>query len=58
MLELIKSVNFKKIIAVGEKSKLQLGQMGIDASVVRHPANGGAPKFREQIIKVIKNKRL
>ncbi|MHC4268606.1 MAG: uracil-DNA glycosylase [Planctomycetota bacterium] len=58
MLELLKSVNFKKIIAVGEKSKIQLGQMGIDASVVRHPANGGAPKFREQIIKVIKNKRL
>ncbi len=58
MLELLKLVNFKKIIAVGEKSRIQLGQMGIDASVVRHPANGGAPKFREQIIKVIKNKRL
>ncbi len=58
MLELLKLANFKKIIAVGEKSRIQLGQMGIDASVVRHPANGGAPKFREQIIKVIKNKRL
>jgi len=58
MLELLKSVNVTKIIAVGEKSRIQLGEMGIDASMVRHPANGGAPKFREQIIQVIKNKRL
>lgn len=58
MLELLKSVNATKIIAVGEKSRIQLGEMGIDASMVRHPANGGAPKFREQIIKVINNKRL
>ena len=56
LLELLKSVNFKKIIAVGQKSRIQLGEMGVDASMVRHPANGGAPKFREQIIKVIKNK--
>jgi hypothetical protein len=55
MLELLKSVNVTKIIAVGEKSRIQLREMGIDASMVRHPANGGAPKFREQIIKVIKN---
>jgi len=53
MLELLKSVNVAKIIAIGEKSKIQLGEMGIDASIVRHPANGGAPKFREQIIQVI-----
>ncbi len=58
MLELLKSVNVTKIIAVGEKSRIQLGEMGIDASMVRHPANGGAPKFREQIIKVINNQRL
>jgi hypothetical protein len=56
MLELLKSVNVAKIIAVGEKSRIQLGEMDIDASMVRHPANGGAPKFREQIIQVIKNK--
>jgi hypothetical protein len=56
MLALLKSVNVSKVIAVGEKSRIQLGEMGIDASMVRHPANGGAPKFREQIIQVIKNK--
>ncbi|MBT3355052.1 MAG: uracil-DNA glycosylase [Candidatus Scalindua sp.] len=56
MLALLQSVNVSKVIAVGEKSRIQLGEMGIDASMVRHPANGGAPKFREQIIQVIKNK--
>ncbi|MDP6923178.1 MAG: uracil-DNA glycosylase [Candidatus Scalindua sp.] len=55
MLALLESVNVTKVIAVGEKSRIQLGEMGIDASMVRHPANGGAPKFREQIIQVIKN---
>jgi len=55
MLELLKSANVTKVIAVGEKSRIQLEEMGIDASMVRHPANGGAPKFREQIIQVIKN---
>ncbi len=55
MLALLESVNVTKVIAVGEKSRIQLGEMGIDASMVRHPANGGATKFREQIIQVIKN---
>ncbi len=57
VLELLKSVNVTKIIAVGEKARIQLGEMGVDALMVRHPANGGAPKFREQIIEVIKSKR-
>ncbi len=55
-LELLKLINVTKVIAVGEKSKIQLGQMGIDAAIVRHPANGGATKFREQIVQVIKSK--
>ncbi|GAX61034.1 parvulin-like peptidyl-prolyl isomerase [Candidatus Scalindua japonica] len=54
MLELLKSVNVSKIIAVGEKSRVQLREMDIDALMVRHPANGGASKFREQIIQAIK----
>ncbi len=56
MLELLKLIKVTKVIAVGEKSKIQLRQMGIDAAIVRHPANGGATKFREQIVQVIKNK--
>ena len=53
--ELLKATNVSRIIAVGEKAKIQLGDMGITAPVVRHPANGGAGKFREQIIREIRN---
>ena len=51
--ELLNITNAKKIIAIGEKARLQCRKTGIDAPTVRHPANGGAGKFREQIIKVI-----
>jgi len=51
--ELINITNVKKVIAIGEKARKQCKKTGIDAPTVRHPANGGAGKFREQIIKVI-----
>lgn len=38
----------EKIVAVGEKAALQLEKLKIDFHKVRHPANGGAGKFREQ----------
>ncbi len=37
-----------KVIAVGEKSHTIMRQSGIEAIKVRHPANGGASKFRRQ----------
>jgi hypothetical protein len=37
-----------KIIAVGEKSMAVMHQAGIEAIKVRHPAHGGASKFRIQ----------
>ncbi len=40
---------FRQIVAVGEKSSAQLTQLGITAAKVRHPANGGAGQFREQL---------
>lgn len=40
---------FKRVVAVGEKSAAQLQQLGIIADKVRHPANGGAGKFRSQL---------
>lgn len=45
--------NFSQIVAVGEKSALQLGQLGISATKVRHPANGGAGQFREQLRQIL-----
>lgn len=40
---------FRRIVAVGEKAFLQLTQMGVPVDKVRHPANGGAGKFRRQM---------
>ena len=40
---------FRQVIAVGEKSSTQMTQLGIRAAKVRHPANGGAGQFREQL---------
>lgn len=39
----------QKIIAVGKKCEQVLDQFGTDYIPVRHPANGGAPKFRRQM---------
>lgn len=36
-----------KLIAIGQKSANTLTEHGLDAIVLRHPANGGAGKFRE-----------
>lgn len=38
-----------KMVAVGRKCELSLSQLGVDHIPVRHPANGGAPKFRKQV---------
>ena len=38
-----------KIVAVGRKCEETLKTLGIEHLHVRHPANGGAPKFRRQL---------
>lgn len=45
-IELFENV---KVIAVGRKCEQSLTDLGIAHTGVRHPANGGAPKFREQV---------
>jgi hypothetical protein len=40
---------FRRVVAIGEKSAAQLAQLEIVALKVRHPANGGAGKFRSQL---------
>jgi hypothetical protein len=49
LLQLLELGKFRQIVAVGEKAALQLTQLGIKATKVRHPANGGAGQFREQL---------
>lgn len=39
----------RKIIAVGRKCEQVLDEFGVGYTPVRHPANGGAPKFRKQL---------
>jgi hypothetical protein len=46
--QLVKIAGTEKIIAVGEKSYAILNQLGIRSIKVRHPANAGARKFRQQ----------
>jgi hypothetical protein len=47
--QLLQIGQFQQLIAVGEKSAVQLQQLGIAAVKVRHPANGGAGLFRQQM---------
>ena len=49
---LISILNPSKTIAVGEKAAQQLRKAKINHTKVRHPANGGATKFREQFKKL------
>jgi len=51
---LLQAFDFKKIIALGNKADASLRTMGIKAEKVRHPAMGGAERFREQFLEIIK----
>ncbi len=51
---LIGLAGIETIIAVGNKSKEHLDRLGIPAPKVRHPANGGAKKFRDQLERLVK----
>jgi hypothetical protein len=51
--QLVKITGTEKIIAVGEKAYAILNQLGFRSIKVRHPANAGARKFRQQFSKFI-----
>ena len=50
---LLKAFDFKKIIALGNKADGSLRAMGIETQKVRHPAMGGAERFREQFFNIV-----
>jgi uracil-DNA glycosylase len=43
----------RRIVAVGEKASILLTEAGLAHAKVRHPANGGAGKFRDQFAALI-----
>jgi uracil-DNA glycosylase len=50
---LLKAFDFKKIIALGNKADGALRAMDIKTQKVRHPAMGGAERFREQFLNIV-----
>ena len=42
------------VVAVGRKCEESLNLLGVEHTAVRHPANGGAPKFRAQVNELVK----
>ncbi len=53
---LLKMTNIEKVIAAGAKAESLLLEMGLECKRVRHPANGGATRFREEFRREIKRK--
>jgi uracil-DNA glycosylase len=45
------------VVAVGRKCEQSLTELGIEHTGVRHPANGGAPKFRMQLQELVQSKK-
>jgi len=56
LLQLLALGNFDRVVAIGEKSAAQLEKLGVQADKVRHPANGGAGKFRTQMLQLLQGK--
>ncbi|MEE8431547.1 MAG: uracil-DNA glycosylase [Candidatus Desulfatibia sp.] len=53
LMQLIQITGIKNIIAIGEKSYIVLNQLGVKSLKIRHPANGGATKFRKQFSDIL-----
>lgn len=49
----IRIFNDVKLVAVGRKCEASLSKLGKTFTAVRHPANGGAPKFRKQLKDIV-----
>lgn len=51
--QLLALVSFSRVVAIGEKAARQLEKLSIPAVKVRHPANGGAGTFRQQMQRLL-----
>jgi hypothetical protein len=43
-----------QLVALGKIAAAQLGEIGVDAHCIRHPASGGAKLFREQMARILR----
>ncbi|RYF85773.1 MAG: uracil-DNA glycosylase, partial [Chitinophagaceae bacterium] len=50
---ILQELSPKHIIAIGRKAEIVLNDLNKERIYVRHPANGGARKFREGIEKLL-----
>jgi uracil-DNA glycosylase len=48
-LALMAALRIERVVAVGRKAEHALARHGVDAIPVRHPAQGGARRFTEQL---------
>jgi hypothetical protein len=46
-----------QLVALGKIAAAQLGEIGVDAHCVRHPASGGAKLFRQQVASIVQEAR-
>ncbi|MDN4596971.1 uracil-DNA glycosylase [Leifsonia virtsii] len=49
-LELIEALGIEAVVAVGRKAQGALAEAGIEAPAIRHPAQGGARMFTDQLL--------
>lgn len=56
-LELIDALGFETIVAVGRKAQGALAVAGIEAPAIRHPAQGGARLFHDQLLELNRSMR-
>ena len=49
-LELIRALGIETVVAVGRKAQGALAVAGVHADAIRHPAQGGAALFAEQLL--------
>lgn len=54
LVQLIDIFKIKKFVAVGKKAETTLLKINITAPYVRHPANGGAIKFRTGLKEILR----
>jgi uracil-DNA glycosylase len=51
-LELIRALDIQTVVAVGRKAQGAIAAAGLEAPAIRHPAQGGAALFAEQLIEL------